>query len=1064
MAEEYRLPDDYLLMADEFMPFTIEKAIGTFQHTWEIDSWSTITQHTKFLGPTFQTGDCAWNVLLYPNGNNVPDQISLYLENADMKNETRENDICAQVMLCIVHPKDPTKFVRQVFQHRFSKYEPDRGYSNFLDLKMLMSGTEKGGPLVIDDAVKIVVIVRLFEDPMGVLWHNFIGYDSKEVTGYVGLFNQGATCYMNSLFQSLFFTNFYRKAVYQIPTENDDPHNSIALALQRLFYNLQFSKTAVSTIELTTSFGWNSIDSFMQHDVQEFNRLLQDSIEKKMRGTPANDSIKQLFVGRMKSYIKCLNVDYESSRSEDFYDIQLNVKGCKDLLESFKTYISEEILEGDNKYMASGHGLQDAKKGVIFESFPPVIHLQLKRFEYDMMKDSMVKINDRHEFPDEIDLEPFLSDSADRSESHKYALHGVLVHTGDLSGGHYFAFVRPTQENKWFKFDDDRVTPASLNQVFEDNFGGETKNVHPTYKPVKRFTNAYMLVYIRKSRQDQILEDVTQKDIPAHLVERICQEQEALKMLLKQREEQHLYVQVFIASDASFLSNTGAQWIPVVDHESMPAVQSKVALKTQTLRQLLEEYATEFGARPEHLRLWNLANRKNGNVQLDSLFSDADLDLSIEEVCRPVPNYPFLRVYVETASNGFPLFPLPNSNAVLVFIKLFDPISQSLRGVGRLYVTRNSQIGTIVNSLNQMVGFQTGTILDVYEVIYLETLVLALNWTFDDYKIGNGDILCFQEKLSEERIEYFHAKDMYSNAPDYLLYLYNRITVFFAAKDDPFNAFPVALRQDMLYEDVARQLALILECDPNYLLLVLPDCYGHPKKAHRQVKFTTLSDLLMLIPQQKNTNDDVYVPRLYFELLPISRSEYETKKLIRLNFCSSALNQIQVMNFYLPKLARISSLLSTMKTQNPMRIFQVVDHKLVKVFTGTEIIPDDESDLFAETIPEEESNMGEDDFYISVYHYQKELKQTHSVPFTFLDERLHETKLRLQERCGLPDQEWDKVKINIITRFNITTLKEDTYRLSDHHFKSDESLGLDHTDPWGRYNASATDRGLYIKD
>lgn len=65
------------------------------------------------------------------------------------------------------------------------------------------------------------------------------------MTGHVGLYNQGATCYMNSLFQSLFFTNIYRKSVYQIPTENDDPRNSVALALQRLFYNLQFSDSAV---------------------------------------------------------------------------------------------------------------------------------------------------------------------------------------------------------------------------------------------------------------------------------------------------------------------------------------------------------------------------------------------------------------------------------------------------------------------------------------------------------------------------------------------------------------------------------------------------------------------------------------------------------------------------------------------------------------------------------------------------------------------------------------------------------------------------------------------------
>lgn len=70
----------------------------------------------------------------------------------------------------------------------------------------------------------------------------------------------------------------------------------------------------------------------------------------------------------------------------------MNVKGCKNLEESFKDYIAEETLEGDNKYMAEGHGLQDAKKGVIFESFPPVLHLQLKRFEYDIMRDTMVKV------------------------------------------------------------------------------------------------------------------------------------------------------------------------------------------------------------------------------------------------------------------------------------------------------------------------------------------------------------------------------------------------------------------------------------------------------------------------------------------------------------------------------------------------------------------------------------------------------------------------------------------------------------------------------------------------
>lgn len=111
----------------------------------------------------------------------------------------------------------------------------------------------------------------------------------------------------------------------------------------------------------------------------------------------------------MKSYIKCLNVDYESSRIEEFngrafysgitalcshraIDIQLNVKGMKNLYESFKDYVAVETLDGDNKYMAEGYGLQDAKKGIIFQSFPPVLHLQLKRFEYDIQRDAMVKV------------------------------------------------------------------------------------------------------------------------------------------------------------------------------------------------------------------------------------------------------------------------------------------------------------------------------------------------------------------------------------------------------------------------------------------------------------------------------------------------------------------------------------------------------------------------------------------------------------------------------------------------------------------------------------------------
>ena len=46
-------------------------------------------------------------------------------------------------------------------------------------------------------------------------------YDSKKETGMVGLKNQGATCYLNSLLQSLYFTNAFRKVGFLRATQVD---------------------------------------------------------------------------------------------------------------------------------------------------------------------------------------------------------------------------------------------------------------------------------------------------------------------------------------------------------------------------------------------------------------------------------------------------------------------------------------------------------------------------------------------------------------------------------------------------------------------------------------------------------------------------------------------------------------------------------------------------------------------------------------------------------------------------------------------------------------------------
>ena len=76
-----------------------------------------------------------------------------------------------------------------------------------------------------------------------------------------------------------------------------------------------------------------------------------------------------------------------------------------------------------------------------------------------------LQINDRYEFPDELDLDyedgKYLSENADRSVRNLYRLHSVLVHSGGVHGGHYYAFIRPDGKH-WFKFDDEKVPPAFI--------------------------------------------------------------------------------------------------------------------------------------------------------------------------------------------------------------------------------------------------------------------------------------------------------------------------------------------------------------------------------------------------------------------------------------------------------------------------------------------------------------------------------------------------------------------------------------------------------------------------
>ncbi|KAI0780819.1 cysteine proteinase [Trametes elegans] len=1086
-VEEIVSVHDHEAFAAKHMPDLGHEVKDFKVYTWRLNNWKKLEK--KITSPEFECGGHKWRILLFPFGNsNAPpnDTVSVYLDYADPKRAPEGWHACAQFALVISNVHDPTIYTVSHAHHRFIAEECDWGFTRFSELRKLFSVQDgHSRPTIEDESADVSVFVRVLEDPTGVLWHNFVNYDSKKETGYVGLKNQGATCYMNSLLQSLFCTRYFRKAVYQIPTEDDLPTESVPLALQRVFYHLQTSDQPVGTTELTKSFGWKSLDSFLQHDVQEFNRVLQDKLELKMKGTKAEGAIQKLFVGKMKSFIKCVNVDFESSRIEEFNDIQLNVKGMKNLYESFKDYVQVETLEGENKYMAEGYGLQDAKKGIIFQSFPPVLHLQLKRFEYDIQRDAMVKINDRHEFPFEIDLGDFLDETADRSQPWVYKLHGVLVHSGDLHGGHYFALIKPDRETRWLKFDDDRVTPVTDREVLEENYGGEVMNgnISPMQRnqvrAMKRFTNAYMLVYIRDSAIDEVLAPWKDEDTPAHLKRRLEEERLQMEAKKREREEQHLYLTAKVITDQTFSDHEGFD-LATFDERNWPATDlpSFRVLKNEPYSTFKARVAQHFKLPENQIRLWVLVNRQNKTVRPDTHIPENEPQLTVEVIRNnmAVRQQNDLRLYLDIIPD--PSHPEIPGGSIMVFLKHFDIANQKLTGVGKVYVPRSHKVSDLIPIINERMRWTPGTPLKLYEEIKPGMIELMKpKLTFAQSEIQDGDIICFQVDMNEKELHDFEAQGLYSNPVQYYDFLQNRVMILFKPKfeetDQEHPEFHLTLSKKQNYDVMSAKVGERLNWDAIKLRFTTTHSNGTPKQVLKRSLNQSIQEIMT--PAYVNPQTTV----ILYEKLDVSIVELETKRSLKVVWTGIHNKEESTHPFLLPKTNSVHDLaveLSKLVKLTPggtgkIRVFEVSkDGKTQKEFTGSEMIGNipDPVELYAEEIPREELEADEADKVISVFHFSKEVSRTHGVPFRFVvkpGEKFSETKKRLQARIGVSDKDFAKYRFALI---QVATFKQPSYiededTIYDHKFAPEDVLGLDHVDKSGKTRTGAGEKAIVIR-
>ncbi|XP_065621464.1 ubiquitin C-terminal hydrolase 12 isoform X1 [Quercus suber] len=743
--------------------------------TWTIDNFSRF--NTKRLySDVFLVGGYKWRILVFPKGNNV-DHLSMYLDVADSAILPYGWSRYTQFSLSVINQIHNKYSIRKETHHQFNAHESDWGFTSFMPLGELY---DPGRGYLVNDTciVEADVAVRRVVD--------YWSHDSKKETGFVGLKNQGATCYMNSLLQTLYHIPYFRKNVYHMPTtENDMPTGSIPLALQSLFYKLQYSDTSVATKELTKSFGWDTYDSFMQHDVQELNRVLSEKLEDKMKGTVVEGTIQQLFEGHHMNYIECINVDYKSTRKESFYDLQLDVKGCRDVYASFDKYVEVEHLEGDNKYHAEQYGLQDARKGVLFIDFPPVLQLQLKRF----MRDTMVKINDRYEFPLELDLDrengKYLSPDADKTVRNLYILHSVLVHSGGVHGGHYYAYIRPTLSDQWYKFDDERVTKEDVKRALEEQYGVEEElpPANPGFNnsPFKftKYSNAYMLVYIRESDKEKIICNVDE-DIAEHLRIRLKKEQEEKEQKRKEKAEAHLYTIIKVARNEDLLEQIGRDiYFDLVDHDKVHSFRIEKQISFNLFK---EEVAKELGIPMQFQRFWLWAKRQNHTYRPKRPLTPQEEAQSVGQLgeVSNKANNAELKLFLEVEL-GQDLQPVPppkrTKRDILLFFKLYDPSKEELRYVGRLFVKGSGKPVKILAKLNEMAGFSADEEIELYEEIKFEPAIMCecidKKMTFHASQLEDGDIVCFQKSPQVGSSDQYR----YPDVPSFLDYVKNRQVV-----------------------------------------------------------------------------------------------------------------------------------------------------------------------------------------------------------------------------------------------------------------------------------------------